>query len=110
MGKSKSKSKAQRKSQSNPEHDPAALRISLGKRGLLEKCEKIARTRGVILDEVLDRGGGRSNSRCRRAIWLMLRSEPYCFTLNEIAKLWGVDHSNIIVGVRKAATEADSAP
>lgn len=64
----------------------------------------ICKRHGVTLWEVM--GPRRPAHVCaaRRACWCLLRCRGWSFP--SIARLWGMDHTTIMHGVRKAASDA----
>lgn len=78
------------------------LRRELDVRDLLDTFTAIARRHHVTLEELMSskRQFGKAICLARRAAWVLLREAGWSYTT--IAKLWGIDHSSVMHGVRKA--------
>jgi hypothetical protein len=76
--------------------------------GLEPAMRARAEHRGLPLLRVVASNGRRATqsiSRVRHSLWLMLREAPFSWSYPEIAKLFNVDHTSVMYGVRKAREE-----
>ena len=79
----------------------AAILAELDQRDLLVDFTAIAKKHHVTIAELMD--GKRqlgAASQAKRECWLMLTERDW--TYSAIARLWGIDHSSVMHGVRKA--------
>jgi chromosomal replication initiation ATPase DnaA len=79
----------------------AAILADLDQRDLLVDFTHIARKHGVLLAEIMGpRRAYGGVGRARRDCWRLLRERGWSYP--SIGALWGVDHSSVMYGVRKA--------
>lgn len=65
--------------------------------------------RGVpLLTVVASARRSKSIARVRHELWLMLREAPFNWSYPEIAKLFNVDHSSVMYGVKRAREEREA--
>jgi len=94
-----------------PPLTPADVVIELGARDLLALVVDVCRTRGVKLDDLCGRARSRSVSRARQEVWWRLRTDPErYFSLPEIARLFGRDHTTVLAGVAAHEHRTSSPP
>lgn len=81
----------------------------LVERSLIEPVLAVCQRRGVTLEELCGRGRSRAVVQARHEAWLALREDPErCFSLPEIGRLFGVDHTTVLAGLRKARERVES--
>lgn len=69
-------------------------------RDLLALVEQVAAHRGVLLDQLCGSTRTLSVSRARQEAWWRLRHHPErCYSLFEIARLFGRHHTTVLAGV-----------
>ena len=69
-------------------------------RDLLTLVEEVAARRGVLLDQLCGATRTLSVSRARQEIWWRLRNHPErCYSLFEIARLFGRHHTTVLAGI-----------
>jgi len=84
---------------------------ALRARDLLELVEDICRTRGVVLHELCGRTRSRSVSRARHETWWCIRRHPERhYSVLEIARLFGRDHTTVSAGIDAHRRRLDLAP
>ena len=84
-----------------------ALRV----RDLLELVQDICKTRGVVLHELCGRTRARSVARARHEAWWCIRRHPERhYSLLEIARLFGRDHTTVSAGIDAHERRLDLAP
>jgi chromosomal replication initiation ATPase DnaA len=72
----------------------------LDARDLLALVADVCRMRGVTLADLCGRVRARSVSYARQEVWWRLRTDPErYFSLLEIARLFGRDHTTVLAGV-----------
>lgn len=83
---------------------------------LLELVEEVRRRRGVALHELCGTSRTQNVAAARHELWWRIRHYPErCYSLPEIARLFGRDHTTIRTGVlayqrRQVAGNASSQP
>lgn len=85
----------------------------LRRRDLLDLVEEVAVRRGVLVDHLCGTARTLSVSRARQEAWWRMRRHPErCFSLFEIARLFGRHHTTIMAGVAAHARrlEKDATP
>lgn len=76
---------------------------ALEARDLLELAGDLALTLHVTLDELTTHDGSRSSERIARARWLVWATlREMGFSYVEIGDLWGMHHTSVMHGVRRA--------
>lgn len=86
--------------------DPYVLADGLEARGLLDLVDDIARSHHVETFDILGRGRSKQIAFARRHAWAVVRW-TFDFSYPEIGRLFGVDHTSVLAGVRKYETECD---
>lgn len=80
------------------------LRRELSQRDLTMEFEAICKRHTVTLKELFARRRYAPMCAARRDCWCLLRCRGWSFPL--IARFWGMDHTTVMHGVRKAASDA----
>jgi chromosomal replication initiation ATPase DnaA len=79
---------------------PSSAVIQLGALGALGWCRRLCERASVTLADILGRSRVSRIVRVRHRVWAVLR-----WTLElsypEIGRIWGVDHSTVMAGVRQ---------
>jgi hypothetical protein len=74
---------------------------ALRARGLTPLADEICRQRGVLMHELCGRGRAQSVARARQELWWRIwRDQQRQMSFNEIAGLFGRDHTTVAAGVR----------
>jgi chromosomal replication initiation ATPase DnaA len=71
---------------------------ALRARDLLEFVDDVCRRRGVTRKELCDRGRTRAVAQARQELWWQLRQHRH-YSLGEIGRLFGRDHSTVLQGI-----------
>lgn len=67
---------------------------------LLELVEDVRRRRGVALTELCGKSRTQNVAAARQEVWWRIRHHPErCYSLQEIARLFGRDHSTVRTGL-----------
>lgn len=78
----------------------ANILADLDARDLLELVTNVCRTRGVLLHELCGRTRSQSVSHARHETWWLLRHHPERdYSLSEIGRLFGRDHTTVRHGI-----------
>ena len=77
---------------------------ALSSRHLLPLAKEVCASRGVLLHELLGATRSRSVVRARHELWWRVRHHPdRCYSLPEIGRLFGKDHTTILAGIEAHA-------
>lgn len=88
---------------SKTEHSDVMERLV--KRELFDEVRAIAKGYGVTVEDVTSTRRHRNTAHARHACWAWLRRKGY--SLPEIGRLWGVDHTSVMTAVKKHAAKID---
>jgi chromosomal replication initiation ATPase DnaA len=84
-----------------PSKAAAAVVQDLQARNLLELVQQVGARRGVCLTELCGRTRTRNVVAARHEVWWRIRNHPErCYSLHEIAHLFGNDHATVWAGLR----------
>lgn len=93
--------------------DPVALarrtemvNLHLDRLGAVEAVRAVIRGHGCLEIEVLGGDCHRTPARCRRHVWMLLR-HTLGLSYPELARVFDMDHSTILVGIRQAEAELE---
>ena len=77
------------------------VRSELDAHGLTDLVAEICRRRGVTLGELCGSTRTRSISHARHETWALIRGLPFRhYSYAEIGRLFGRDHSTVLLGIR----------
>ena len=80
---------------------------ALNGRRLLHLAEEVCSARGVLLHEILGPIRSRNVVRARHELWWRIRHHPdRYYSLPEIGRLFGKDHTTILAGIEAHARRA----
>lgn len=83
-----------------PATRPDAIIAALSMRGLLELVDAVCGRRGVTRDELCGRCRTSAVIQARQELWWQLRQHPdHHYSLSEIGRLFGRDHSTVLYGI-----------
>ena len=73
---------------------------ALGMRNLRHLLDRVCRRRVVTPEQLCSRGRTQAVVRARQELWWQLRHDPeHHYSLSEIARLFGRDHSTVLYGI-----------
>ena len=76
------------------------VRAELDVRDLLTLASDVCRSRGVTLAELCGRVRSQSVARARQELWWLLRHDSErCYSFADIGRLFGRDHTTVMLGV-----------
>lgn len=84
-------------------HDPDRVAGNLARLGALSSAFTVCRQYGVEPRLVFGKCRTVTVARCRWHIWTLLR-HTLVMSYPEIARVWDVDHTTVLMGVRKRET------
>jgi chromosomal replication initiation ATPase DnaA len=84
-----------------PSKAAAAVVQDLQARNLLELVQQVGARRGVCLSELCGGTRTRNVAAARHEVWWLIRNHPdRCYSLLEIARLFGNDHATVWAGLQ----------
>ncbi len=87
--------------------DAQRIVSEIEQRDLLEVAARCSKARGAVVEDLCDRATGARGRSARYAFWLEL-VDNYSFSLPRVAALFGVHHTTVLYGVRRARSNVDA--
>lgn len=91
-----------------PPLSPGAVIFELRERGMLDVVREVCAAHHVTIGQVCGRARHASIATARHAVWTLVRRR-FGLSYPEIGELFGVDHTTVMAGVKKAQPRVDAA-